>query len=114
MSWAEHHCNHSRGDEIIMKNFLIVTAFALSSTVANAACPSGYTSYGPFCAFEPSLPADDGKPAAQNGVRKDRNQSADRIGRGDFDNSHFHRAGGNMTIATESLRDTARNPAAER
>ena len=43
-------------EEIIMKKLLIVTAFALSSTVANAACPSGYTSHGPFCAFELSLP----------------------------------------------------------
>ena len=45
-----------------MKKLLIVTAFALSSTVANATCPSDYTSHGPFCAFDPSLPADGGKP----------------------------------------------------
>jgi hypothetical protein len=45
-----------------MKKILIVTAFALSSTVANAACPSGYTSHGPFCAVDPSRPADGGKP----------------------------------------------------
>jgi hypothetical protein len=33
-----------------MKKLLILTAFTLFSTVANAACPDGYTSYGPFCA----------------------------------------------------------------
>ena len=33
---------------------------ALSSTVANAACPSDYTSHGPICAFDANLPADGG------------------------------------------------------
>jgi hypothetical protein len=33
-----------------MKKLLIFSAFALFSTVANAACPDVYTSYGPFCA----------------------------------------------------------------
>jgi hypothetical protein len=33
-----------------MKKLLILTAFALFSTVANAACPDSYTPYGPFCA----------------------------------------------------------------